>query len=155
MKKTTRKQSTSKSSASQKTTDFFKTAKERLDTMGFQPIWKKVRTELKTAVKILGKRTEKAAEKTVSMGQQAGLQYNIYLEHSKLQKHLTALGGKVYDLYQQDAEGLRLHDSDLIVLIEKIATLEKKIDSLKEKVQSVGTSRGTRKSSTRSSSRNK
>ena len=87
------------------------------------------------------------------MGQQAGIQYNIYLEHSKLQKHLTALGGRVYDLYRQDAEGLRLHDVDLIDRLERISNLEEKINSLKEKVKSIGITQSTKKTKARSSSR--
>ena len=103
--------------------------------MELRPIWDQTKKELQGAVKVIGKGTEKATERTLALGKQAGFQYQVYLNQLKLQKALAGLGGRIYDLSQTNAASLTLKDTKALSMIKKAQKLDKEVQDLKKKVK--------------------
>ena len=140
-KKPAKRKTSKKSEVTLRTAELLKTARQRFESIPFQPMLDRVRKELKVAMNTLERGTERAKEQTVLVSKQAKLQYEVYLNHNNLQKFLASLGGRVYDLNKQDPGSLHLTDPKAADLISKISDLEKKIETSKEKIQSLQASK--------------
>ena len=115
--------------------EFLRTGRKRINEMDLRPIWDRTKKELQGAVKVIGKGTEKATERTLALGKQAGFQYQVYLNQLKLQKALAGLGGRIYDLSQSKAVSLTLKDTKALGMIKKAQKLDKEVQGLKKKVK--------------------
>ena len=120
-----------------KAKEFLKTSRKKLDDLDLQPIWDRAKKEFQGAVEVIGKTTEKAAEKTLTVGKQASLQYQAYLSNLKLQKSLAELGGRIYDLTRTNSPAVDLKDPEVLEIIKQVEDLDHKIVSLKEKAKSL------------------
>ncbi len=128
------KTTTKRTDARKNTRRILTSGREKLTQLDLQPIWKLAKKELQGAIKVLGKGTEKAANKTRTMGKQASIQYQVYLNQLKLQKLLVKLGGRVYDLAQTKSS-MNLKDSKASEILKRVKDMDKKILSLKEKAK--------------------
>ena len=120
-----------------KSSELFKTGRQKLESIEFQPILNKVKKGLKIAFESIEKGTEKAAEKTVEVSKQAKIQYSIYTHHNQLQKSLAELGGRIYDLTKENRKLFTPPDSKALDLLAKISDIERKISDLEEKTKSI------------------
>ena len=118
-----------------KAKELLQTGRKRIYEMELRPIWDRTKKELQGAVKVIGKGTEKATERTLALGKQAGFQYQVYLNQLKLQKALAGLGGRIYDLSQTNAASLTLKDTKALSMIKKAQKLDKEVQDLKKKVK--------------------
>ncbi|HEX9758144.1 MAG TPA: hypothetical protein VGB26_10145 [Nitrospiria bacterium] len=117
-----------------KAKELLQTGKRKLDDL--DSVWGKTKKELQAAMKVIEKGTEKAAEKTISLGKQAGFQSQVYLNQMKLQKSFAELGGRVYFLMRRHSKSLDLEDKKALGMIKKITEMDKNIQELKENVKS-------------------
>src|SRR4030067_3530917 len=90
-----------------------KTGREKFDEIDFQPIWKKVKTGLDRAVDVVGKGTERAADKAMNLASRAGVEDQLFEYHRKLEKLLAELGGRAYDLAKRNPPALSAADAEL------------------------------------------
>ena len=118
-----------------KAKELLQTGRKRIHEMELRPIWDRTKKELQGAVKIIGKKTEKATEKTISLGKQAGFQYQVYLNQLKLQKALAGLGGRIFDLTKGKSASLTLKDTKALSMIKKVQKLDIEVEGLKKKVK--------------------
>ena len=119
-----------------KVKELLETGKKKLDDL--DSVWGKTKKELQAAMKVIEKGTEKAAEKTISLGKQAGFQSQVYLNQMKLQKALAELGGRVFFLTRRHSKSLDLEDKKALKMIKKITEMDKEIQELKKNVKSAG-----------------
>lgn len=136
MKKTSdikRKASKAGTAASEKTKALLKSARERLEDIDLEPIWKRVKKGLEGAVEAVGRGAERAAEKAKTLAERAGTEYRIYDYNRKLQQLLAELGGRVYDLARRNPQALSPTDPEVVEMIGRIRDMEKKIAALSEK----------------------
>ncbi len=120
----------------EKAKDLLKTGKKKIEDIDLNPIWKKTKEELQSAAKVIGKGTEKAAEKTVSFGKKAGFQSQVYVNQLKRQKGFVELGERIYDLMRHNSPALVLDDTKALKMIKKIMETDKETQGLKKKVKS-------------------
>ena len=114
-----------------------RTGREKLEEIDIQPIWKRVKGGLDRAVEVVGKGTEMAAEKAMKLASRAGVEYQIYEYHRKLEKLLAELGGRAYDLAKRDPQALSPTEPELKGMIGRISEMEKKIAALEEEAESL------------------
>jgi collagenase-like PrtC family protease len=96
-----------------------KTGRQKIEDLHLQPIWNRTKEELQAAAKAIGRGTEIAAKKTIKMGKQAGIQYQVYVNHLKLQRSLAELGGRIYDLAKTNSSALMVNDPEAMALIKQ------------------------------------
>ncbi len=107
--------------------------KEKLSHVEFRPMWERIKSGFGKTATIIGKGTEKAAEGVVLTAKRAGIQYERYELHRKLQKLAAQLGAAVYDGWQKGAKTISYSDTPVKELISKIEDLEKQIDAVERK----------------------
>jgi type III secretion system FlhB-like substrate exporter len=114
-----------------------KTGREKFDEMDLQPIWKKVKTGLDRAVDVVGKGTERAADKAMNLASRAGVEYQLFEYHRKLEKLLAELGGRAYDLAKRTPPALSAADAEITRMVGKITEMEKKIAVLEDEAETL------------------
>ncbi len=112
-----------------------KTGREKFDEIDFQPIWTRVKAGLDRAVEAVGKGTEMAADKAMNLASRAGVEYQIFEHHRKLEKLLAELGGRAYDLAKRTPPALSAADADITRMVGKISEMEKKIAELEDEAE--------------------
>lgn len=126
-----------KSDILKKAKGLIKTGRERFDEIDFQPIWKRVKTGLDRAVEAVGKGTEVAADKAMNLASRAGVEYQIFELHRKLEKLLAELGGRAYDLAKRTPPTLSAADAEIARMVGKISEMEKKIAALEDEAETL------------------
>jgi hypothetical protein len=126
-----------KSDILKKAKGLIKTGRERFDEIDFQPIWKRVKTGLDRAVEAVGKGTEVAADKAMNLASRAGVEYQIFELHRKLEKLLAELGGRAYDLAKRTPPALTAADAEITRMVGKISEMEKKIAALEDEAEAL------------------
>jgi len=126
-----------KSDILKKARGLLKTGREKFDEIDFQPIWKKVKTGLDRAVDVVGKGTERAADKAMNLASRAGVEYQLFEYHRKLEKLLAELGGRAYDLARRNPPALGAMDPDITRMVGRISEMEKKIAVLEDEAQAL------------------
>ena len=126
-----------RSDVMKKAKGLLRTGREKLEEIDIQPIWKRVKAGLDRAVEVVGKGTEMAAEKAMNLASRAGVEYQMYEYHRKLEKLLAELGGRAYDLAKRDPQALSPTEPELKGMIGRISEMEKKIAALEEKADSL------------------
>ncbi len=126
-----------KSDFMKKAKGLLKTGREKFDEIDLQPIWKRVKTELDRAVDVVGKGTERAADKAMNLASRAGVEYQIFEYHRKLEKLLAELGGRAYDLAKRNPSALSGTDAEITRMVGKISEMEKKIAGLEDEAQAL------------------
>jgi hypothetical protein len=124
-----------KSDILKKAKGLIKTGRERFDEIDFQPIWKRVKTGLDRAVEAVGKGTEVAADKAMNLASRAGVEYQIFELHRKLEKLLAELGGRAYDLAKRTPPALTAADADITRMVGKVSEMEKRIAELEDEAE--------------------
>jgi hypothetical protein len=124
-----------KSDILKKAKGLIKTGRERFDEIDFQPIWKRVKTGLDRAVEAVGKGTEVAADKAMNLASRAGVEYQLFELHRKLEKLLAELGGRAYDLAKRTPAALSDADAEITRMVGKISEMEKKIATLEDEAE--------------------
>jgi len=124
-----------KSDILKKARGLLKTGREKFDEIDLQPIWKRVKTGLDRAVDVVGKGTEMAADKAMNLASRAGVEYQIFEYHRKLEKLLAELGGRAYDLAKRNPPALSGADSEIARMVGKISEMEKKIAGLEDEAR--------------------
>ncbi len=126
-----------KSDIVKKAKGLLKTGREKFDEIDFQPIWTRVKTGLDRAVEAVGKGTEMAADKAMNLASRAGVEYQIFELHRKIEKLLAELGGRAYDLAKRTPPALSAADADITRMVGKISEMEKKIAALEDEAQTL------------------
>ncbi len=132
-----KKAAKTKSDLMKKARGLLKTGREKFDEIDLQPIWKRVKTGLDRAVDVVGKGTETAADKAMNLASRAGVEYQIFEYHRKLEKLLAELGGRAYDLAKRTPPALSGTDADITRMVGKISEMEKKIAELEDEAQAL------------------
>jgi len=112
-----------------------KTGREKFDQIDLQPTWKRVKAGLERAVDVVGKGTERAADKAMNLASRAGVEYQLFEYHRKLEKLLAELGGRAYDLAKRNPPVLNAADAEITRLVGRISEMEKKIAGLEDEAQ--------------------
>lgn len=107
--------------------------REKLSRVEFRPMWERIRSGFGKTATIIGKGTEKAAEGVVLTAKRAGVRYERYELHRKLQKLAAQLGAAVYDGWQKGSKTISYSSPPVKDLIMKIEGLEKQIDAVERK----------------------
>lgn len=131
--KKSRKSSKSASKASEignRAEALLKLGRQKIENLRQQPVWERTKRDLQSAVKMVEKRTEKAAERAKSLGQQAALQYQVYLTSHKLQKALAEVGKRVYDLSKAKSAAVSLKDAAALKKLGEARKLDQQIAAL-------------------------
>ncbi len=130
-----KKAAETKSDLMKKAKGLLKTGREKFDEIDLQPIWKRVKTGLDRAVEVVGKGTEVAAGKAMNLASRAGVEYQIFEYHRKLEKLLAELGGRAYDLAKRTPPDLSVADADITRMVGRISEMEKKITALEDEAE--------------------
>jgi hypothetical protein len=72
--------------AAGKVETIYETGREKLSHVEFRPMWERIKAGFGKTATIIGKGTGKAAESVVLTAKRAGIQYERYELHRKLQK---------------------------------------------------------------------
>ena len=123
--------------AADKAGTMYEIGKERLSHVEFRPMWERIKTGFGKTATIIGKGTEKAAESVVLTAKRAGIQYERYELHRKLQKLVAQLGAAVYDAWRKGEKTISYSAPPVKDLLEKIEGLEKQIDAVERKSRSL------------------
>ncbi len=126
-----------KSEIMEKAKGLIKTGRERFDEIDLQPIWKRVKAGLDRAVEAVGKGTEMAADKAMNLASRAGVEYQIFELHRKIEKLLAELGGRAYDLAKRNPPALNATDAEIAGMIGRISEMEKKIAALEAEAETL------------------
>jgi hypothetical protein len=132
-----KKAAKTKSDLMKKAKGLLKTGREKFDEMDLQPIWKRVKAGLDRAVDVVGKGTERAADKAMNLASRAGVEYQLFEYHRKLEKLLAELGGRAYDLAKRNPPALSGTDAETTRMVGKISEMEKKIAVLEDEAQAL------------------
>jgi hypothetical protein len=132
-----KKAAKTKSDLMKKAKGLLKTGREKFDEMDLQPIWKRVKAGLDSAVDVVGKGTERAADKAMNLASRAGVEYQLFEYHRKLEKLLAELGGRAYDLAKRNPPALSGTDAEITRMVGKISEMEKKIAVLEDEAQAL------------------
>lgn len=114
-----------------------RTGRHKIEEVPLQSIWTRTKKGLEAAAKAIGRGTEIAAQKTVTLGKEAGLQYQINTNHYKLQKLLAELGGRIYDLAKINPPELNLNDSQALTTIKRVREMDERIQTFKQKAKAL------------------
>lgn len=126
-----------RSDVMKKAKGLLRTGREKLEEIDIQPIWKRVKAGLDRAVEVVGKGTEMAAEKAMNLASRAGVEYQLFEYHRKLEKLLAELGGRAYDLARRNPPALGAMDPDITRMVGRISEMEKKIAVLEDEAQAL------------------
>jgi hypothetical protein len=132
-----KKAAKTKSDLMKKAKGLIKTGRKKFDEIDLQPIWKRVKAGLDRAVEAVGKGTEVAADKAMNLASRAGVEYQIFELHRKLEKLLAELGGRAYDLAKRNPPVLSGADAEITRMVGKISEMEKKIAGLEDEAQAL------------------
>jgi len=130
-----KKTAKTKSDILKKAQGLLKTGREKFDEIDLQPIWKRVKTGLDRAVDVVGKGTEMAADRAMNLASRAGVEYQIFEYHRKLEKLLAELGGRAYDLAKRNPPALSAADAEITRMAGRISEMEKKIAGLEDEAR--------------------
>lgn len=119
--------------AAAKVESLYEIGKEKLSHVEFRPMWERIKVGFGKTANIIGKGTEKAAGSVVLTAKRAGIHYERYDLHRKLQKLVAQLGAAVYDGWQKGAMTISYSTPPVKDLIAKIEGVEKQIDTLERK----------------------
>lgn len=126
-----------KSDIMEKAKGLIKTGREKFDEIDLQPIWTRVKAGLDRAVEAVGKGTEVAADKAMNLASRAGVEYQIFELHRKLEKLLAELGGRAYDLAKRNPPALSGADAEITRMVGRISEMEKKIAELEDEAETL------------------
>ncbi len=99
--------------------------------------WERMRDELKRAMEegwlVVKEGAKVAAVKTEDMAKIGKLRYQVYGLNRKAEKHLTEIGGRVYDMAKPPWEN-PLSDQEILRLVEEVKKVEEDIKRIEAEI---------------------